>query len=78
MLFKRIVSTVVVFIAATLLVAPTQSGAASADLEATCIQREECCEVCDRGKACGNSCIRESSRCHKGPGCACDVEDVCD
>ena len=23
-----------------------------------CRERSECCKVCDKGKACGNSCIR--------------------
>ena len=32
-----------------------------------------CCKVCDKGKACGNSCISRSYTCHKAPGCACDV-----
>ena len=31
-----------------------------------------CCEVCHAGKACGDSCISRSKRCHKGSGCACD------
>lgn len=31
-----------------------------------------CCKVCKKGKACGDSCIAESSRCTKPPGCACN------
>ena len=31
-----------------------------------------CCKVCRKGKACGDSCIKASYTCHKGPGCACD------
>jgi hypothetical protein len=31
-----------------------------------------CCKVCSAGKACGDSCISRSKRCHKGGGCACD------
>lgn len=31
-----------------------------------------CCKVCNKGKACGNSCISRNYQCHKGPGCACD------
>ena len=31
-----------------------------------------CCKICSKGKACGNSCISRSKRCHKGRGCACD------
>jgi hypothetical protein len=33
---------------------------------------QECCRVCHKGKACGDSCISRSKTCHKGPGCACD------
>ena len=44
----------------------------------TCTPREDCCKVCSKGKACGNSCIRADYNCHKGVGCACDAEDVCD
>jgi hypothetical protein len=43
-----------------------------------CTPRAECCRVCSKGKACGNSCIRADFNCHKGQGCACDEEDVCD
>jgi hypothetical protein len=43
-----------------------------------CVPVEECCKVCDKGKACGNSCIRESFTCHRGRGCACDVEEICE
>jgi hypothetical protein len=32
----------------------------------------ECCRVCHKGKACGNSCISPKLACHKPPGCACD------
>ena len=45
---------------------------------ASCVPREQCCKVCSQGKACGNSCIRASYTCHKGVGCACDEENVCD
>ena len=31
-----------------------------------------CCKVCNKGKACGNSCISRSYTCHKPPGCACN------
>jgi hypothetical protein len=33
---------------------------------------EECCKVCHKGKACGNSCIARDKICHQPPGCACD------
>jgi hypothetical protein len=32
----------------------------------------ECCKICTKGKACGNSCIRRDYECHQPPGCACD------
>ena len=33
---------------------------------------QSCCKRCNRGKACGDSCISRSYTCHKGPGCACN------
>lgn len=35
-------------------------------------QVQGCCKVCQKGKACGDSCISRDKRCHKGAGCACD------
>ena len=32
----------------------------------------ECCKVCRKGKACGNSCIARGKQCHQPAGCACD------
>ena len=32
----------------------------------------ECCKICKKGKACGDSCISKSYTCHKPKGCACD------
>jgi hypothetical protein len=32
----------------------------------------ECCKICTRGKACGNTCISRDDICRVGPGCACD------
>ncbi len=43
----------------------------------SCIPRSECCKVCSKGKACGNSCIQATSTCRKGRGCACDSFEVC-
>jgi|SRR5580692_12474492 hypothetical protein len=43
-----------------------------------CVPKEQCCKVCSKGKACGNTCIRADYNCHKGPGCACDSDNVCD
>jgi hypothetical protein len=31
-----------------------------------------CCKVCNKGKACGDSCIARDKQCHQPPGCACD------
>jgi len=31
-----------------------------------------CCKICRKGKACGNSCISRSYTCHKPVGCACN------
>ncbi len=42
-----------------------------------CIPASECCKVCSQGQACGDSCIRASSTCRKGRGCACDKTEVC-
>ena len=45
--------------------------------EPACIPAERCCRICDGGKACGKSCISEKKTCHKGRGCACNLEEVC-
>jgi len=44
---------------------------------AGCIPASKCCKICDKGKACGNSCISRSYTCHKGRGCACNSSEVC-
>jgi hypothetical protein len=36
----------------------------------------ECCKVCKKGKACGDSCISRDKDCHKPPGCACNESDL--
>jgi hypothetical protein len=33
----------------------------------------ECCKICRKGKACGNTCIARDKDCHQPPGCACDA-----
>lgn len=33
---------------------------------------QACCKLCQKGKACGNSCISRNYTCHKGKGCACN------
>lgn len=43
-----------------------------------CRPKSECCRVCKKGKACGDSCINEKLTCRKTEeGCACDAEDLC-
>ncbi|MFV8754527.1 GmrSD restriction endonuclease domain-containing protein [Nannocystaceae bacterium ST9] len=32
----------------------------------------ECCKVCKKGKACGDTCVARDSTCTATPGCACD------
>ena len=44
----------------------------------TCVPADQCCKICSKGKACGNTCIRRSYDCHKGRGCACNAEEVCE
>ena len=44
---------------------------------AKCTPVNQCCKVCDKGQACGNSCISRAKTCHKGKGCACDAADIC-
>ena len=44
---------------------------------ANCRQRSECCRICSKGKACGNSCISASYTCRKGRGCACNSWELC-
>ncbi len=42
-----------------------------------CIPRAQCCKVCNKGQACGNTCISRKYNCTKGRGCACDAAEVC-
>jgi hypothetical protein len=42
-----------------------------------CIPRSQCCRICEKGRACGNSCIHATFNCYKGRGCACDSSEVC-
>src|SRR5687767_13985375 len=44
----------------------------------TCVPADQCCKICSKGKACGNTSIRRSYDCHKGRGCACNAEEVCE
>jgi hypothetical protein len=43
----------------------------------TCTPRAQCCKVCSKGQACGNSCISASYTCHKGRGCSCNASEIC-
>ena len=43
----------------------------------SCIPATQCCKICSKGKACGNSCISRRYTCRKGRGCACDAVEVC-
>ena len=36
--------------------------------------KRQCCKVCRKGKACGDSCIAASRNCRRGAGCACDAD----
>lgn len=46
--------------------------------EQSCIPADQCCKICDTGKACGNSCISRKYNCHKGRGCACNADEICE
>ena len=58
---KRIVSLIV--LAAFLVACPESLTSSDA---------RDCCKVCRKGKACGDSCIEKAKECHEPPGCACD------
>ena len=36
--------------------------------------QKTCCKICQKGKACGNSCISRTYTCRKQPRCACDAK----
>jgi hypothetical protein len=36
------------------------------------VHSQQCCKICRKGKACGDTCISVDKECHVGPGCACD------
>ena len=44
---------------------------------AGCIPASQCCKVCRKSQACGDSCISASYTCRKGRGCACDAGEIC-
>ncbi len=37
-------------------------------------ESNNCCKICKKGKACGDSCIIENYNCNKAKGCACNVK----
>jgi hypothetical protein len=59
------------------LLGPSIGDARAAPAEATCIPADQCCKVCDKGYACGNTCISRAKQCHKGRGCACNASEIC-
>jgi hypothetical protein len=77
----RVLASVLTFVGLGAGVAP-HDGALVASRAApraeSCIPADQCCKICSKGKACGNSCIRQSYTCHKGRGCACNAEEVCE
>jgi len=60
-------------------VAPAEAEAVdvSSVTAAACTPAAQCCKICDKGQACGNSCISRAKVCHKGRGCACNLSEVC-
>jgi len=36
----------------------------------------ECCKICRKGKACGDTCISRDRNCNEPPGCACNESDL--
>ena len=51
---------------------PTAPKPTAAKPSAAAASGETCCRVCNKGKACGDSCIAQTSTCSKPTGCACD------
>ncbi len=56
---------------------PSRSEAPKPPPTESCVPREDCCQVCRAGKACGHSCISRAKLCHQPDGCACDAAEVC-
>lgn len=57
--------------------APSPPSSSPTTRRPGCRPRSECCKVCSKGKACGNSCISASYTCRKGRGCACNASEIC-
>ena len=49
-----------------------KSGYGTAPARSSPSRSRECCKICRKGKACGNSCISRSYTCRQPPGCACN------
>jgi hypothetical protein len=57
----------------------SNDGAVEADGHSNEVAPRECCKICRKGKACGDSCIARDRECHQPPGCACNgVVDALD
>ena len=51
---------------------PVCGQSTAGDLAAAAPLGASCCEVCRKGKACGDTCIARERTCRKPPGWACD------
>jgi hypothetical protein len=51
---------------------PSNNDAVEANGHAIEVASRECCKICRKGKACGDSCIARDRECHQPPGCACN------
>jgi hypothetical protein len=49
----------------------TQNSSQTDVFDPGLIASEQCCKVCKKGQACGDSCISWEKNCHQPPGCAC-------
>ena len=56
---------------------PTPAPRPEPKVSRNCIPRSQCCRVCTKGRACGNSCISARYTCRKGRGCACNSWEIC-
>ena len=56
---------------------PIERAALASPSEATCIPASTCCKICNKGQACGNTCISRQKTCHKDRGCACNASEIC-
>ena len=54
----------------------TPGSALEANPQVVELAPRECCKICRKGKACGDSCISRDKDCNKPPGCACNESDL--